>query len=141
MENLAPGRWPAGNPETGYLDCDAGATKTFILEAHRKDPADSFWARCFGLRPATEFYDLSSDPDGLASTAATADISALRERLHAELTRQKDPRTIGDGTVFDRYEHANKGHVGFYERFMRGEKLATPWVQPTDYERTTLPQP
>jgi hypothetical protein len=28
---------PAGNPETGYLNCDRGATKTDILAARRLD--------------------------------------------------------------------------------------------------------
>ncbi|MBX3744415.1 MAG: hypothetical protein KF833_03830 [Verrucomicrobiae bacterium] len=28
LRNLQTGRWPAGNPETGYLDCDGSPTKT-----------------------------------------------------------------------------------------------------------------
>ncbi len=40
IENFEPSRWPAGNPETGYMDADAGATKTNIIAAHRKDAAD-----------------------------------------------------------------------------------------------------
>ncbi len=136
VENLEPSRWPAGNPETGYLDCDGGATKSFILRAHRKDPADPFWAQCFGLRPPVECYDLARDPAGVHNIAATRDTTELRARLRAELTAQGDPRMGGDGGVFDRYEHANKGHVGFHERFLRGEKMPTPWVTPTDYEPT-----
>ena len=38
LRNFEPTRWPACNPETGYLNCDASPTKTFILEAHRQDP-------------------------------------------------------------------------------------------------------
>ena len=41
----------------------------------------------------------------------------------------------GGGAVFDKYLHANPGHVGFYERFMAGEKMPTHWVNPTDYEK------
>ena len=40
----------------------------------------------------------------------------------------------GQGDVFDRYEHANKGQVGFYEKFLRGEKLKTGWVNDSDFE-------
>ncbi len=143
LQNFEPARWPAGNPETGYLDCDAGATKTYILDAHRKDPANSNWASCFGLRPGEEFYDLKKDSDCLRNLALTTEASAqqsvLREDMHSELRRQGDPRMDGTGAIFDGYPHANKGHAGFYERFMAGEKLATGWVRPADYE--TKPNP
>jgi hypothetical protein len=141
-ENFEPTRWPAGNPETGYLDCDGGATKTHILEAHRIDPASEFWAFCFGMKPAEEFYDLAQDPDCLRNRARSpehaTEKAALRERLHAELRKQGDPRTEGKGGVFDNYLHANKGHVSFYERFMAGEKIPTGWVSPDDYEKAPI---
>ena len=41
----------------------------------------------------------------------------------------------GKGDVFDKYPHANKGHVGFYERFMKGEPLKAGWVKETDFEK------
>jgi N-sulfoglucosamine sulfohydrolase len=138
LENFEPTRWPGGNPETGYLDCDAGATKTFILDAHRRNQADPHWALCFGLRPAVELYDLRDDPDCVRNLAgrpeSAGEQDALREQLHAELRAQGDPRMDGRGSVFDEYPHANKGHVGFYERFMAGEKLKAGWVSPTDFE-------
>lgn len=145
LENFEPTRWPAGNPETGYLDCDAGATKSFILDAHRKNPADRFWAMSFGLRPSEEFYDLKSDPYCLRNLASDSTTAALKMKLHdqlrAELGKQGDPRMEGKGAIFDNYTHANSGHVGFYERFMAGEKLKTPWVNPTDYEPKPLVTP
>ena len=139
--NFAPDRWPVGNPETGYLDCDAGATKTFILDAHRKNPTDTFWQLCFGKRGGEELYDLTNDRDclvNLAGGAAQGPMQAgLKSRLFSELKAQGDPRMLGQGDEFDRYEHANKGHVNFYERFMRGEDLKTGWVNDTDYEPGT----
>ena len=141
LRNFEPTRWPVGNPETGYLDCDAGATKTLILEEHRKNSADPYWALCFGLRPGEELYDLRADPDCLRNLAESANFAsaraALTNRLLTELTRQGDPRMVGQGEVFDRYPHANKGHVGFYERFLKGEKLQTGWVKETDFEKLT----
>jgi N-sulfoglucosamine sulfohydrolase len=140
IENFEPTRWPAGNPETGYLDCDGGATKTFILDAHRKNPADPFWQLCFGLRPSTEFYDLKADPDFVKSLPANPRATALQKQLHTELTQQGDPRMLGHGDVFDKYEHASKVNVGFYEKFMRGEPMKTGWITPTDIEpRKPLP--
>ncbi len=142
LKNFEPSRWPAGNPETGYLDCDAGPTKSFILDARRANPADPHWALCFGMRPGEELYDLRNDPDCLRNLALSpqgaAAQSSLREEMLAELRQQGDPRVVGDGAIFDRYEHANRGHVGFYERFQRGEKPATGWVRASDYEKEPL---
>jgi len=140
LRNFEPTRWPAGNPETGYLDCDGGATKGCILAAHRKNPADAPWAFCFGLRPGEELYDLKNDPDCLRNLADTASSSrtkeALTNALFAELKQQGDPRMFGQSAVFDEYLHASPAHVGFYERFMRGEKLKAGWVSETDFETT-----
>jgi len=138
LRNFEPARWPAGNPETGYLDCDGGATKTFILEAHRKNPADTHWALCFGPRPAEELYHLRDDPDCLRNLAGSADAAALlrslTNTLFRELKQQDDPRMSGHDEVFDRYPHANPAHVGFHERFLRGEKLNAGWVNQSDFE-------
>ncbi len=138
LQNFEPTRWPAGNPETGYLDTDAGETKTVILERYRQNPADPYWALCFGLRPADELYDLRADPDCVKNLAAlpthTATRDRQRERLFARLTAQEDPRVLGRGAIFDGYVHANPGNVGFYERYFRGEKMNTGWVNASDFE-------
>ncbi|MBI5383266.1 MAG: sulfatase [Verrucomicrobia bacterium] len=143
LHNFEPARWPAGNPETGYLDCDGGATKTFILDAHRRNPADPHWAWCFGRRPGEELYDLRRDPDCLRNLANVSESASTRARLKdslfAELKQQGDPRLIGQGEVFDRYPHASPGHVGFYERFMKGENLKAGWVRESDFEKPARP--
>lgn len=143
VENFEPSRWPGGNPETGYMDCDAGATKSHILERHRKDAADPFWALCFGLQPNLQLYDLKRDPDFTSNQAGqpgtAAQLARLRDQLHAELRRQGDPRMEGKGDIFDRYEHATKANVGFYEKFMRGEKVNAGWINQGDIEKKPLP--
>ena len=142
LENFEPARWPAGNPETGYLNVDASPTKTFILEARRRAGSDPFWDLCFGKRPPVELYDLRADPDCVRNVAAdparTASRAALRAELHDRLKAQGDPRMFGQGEVFDRYVHANPAHVGFYERYLRGEKLQAGWVSPSDFEPRPL---
>jgi hypothetical protein len=45
---------------------------------------------------------------------------------------------FGQGRLFDEYPHANQNNAGFYERFMRGEKLNASWVSPTDFETAPL---
>ena len=145
LRHYAADRWPAGNPETGYLDCDGGATKTDILAAHRNDPSDKYWALCFGLRAPEELYDLSADPDCLlnlaADPAAAATRAALSARMTAELTAQGDPRMSGQGDVFDHYEYANRGDAHFYDRFLRGEKVRAGWINPDDIDPTAAGNP
>ena len=142
LQNFEPSRWPACNPETGYLNVDASPTKSLILDAHRASSGDIPWALCFGKRPAEELYDLRADPDcvvNLASSeAAKTRLAALKTELQARLRAEGDPRMEGKGEVFDKYVHANKGHVGFYERFMKGEPLKAGWVSPTDFEKKPL---
>ncbi len=43
---------------------------------------------------------------------------------------------FGKGEIFDNYPVTS--HPGFYERFMKGEKLDTGWVKPTDFEKQPL---
>jgi arylsulfatase A-like enzyme len=142
LENFEPSRWPACNPETGYLNVDASPTKTLILDRRRAAGKDSFWDLCFGKRPPVEFYDLKTDPDAvknLANSPATEKRRAeLKAAMYAELKAQGDPRMFGQGEVFDKYVHSNTAHVGFYERYMKGEKLSAGWVSPTDFEKAPL---
>lgn len=137
LKNYEPSRWPAGNPETGYLDTDGGPTKSLILEMGRKDRADRFWRLNFGMRPAEEFYDLTVDEDCVHNLAGESvhkeTLQKLRERMESELKAQGDPRMAGNGRVFDEYPATNG--AGFYEKFMRGEKVNAGWVTPTDFEK------
>ena len=135
--NFTPDRWPAGNPETGYLNTDGGATKTEILNANRARPGDRHWRMCFGKRPAEELFDLRNDPDCMTNLATAPEhqerLASLGALLEAGLRRQEDPRMAGQGGVFDRYPYAGPER-GLYERLLKGEKIPTGWVSPTDYE-------
>lgn len=135
LKNFEPTRWPACNPETGYLNCDGSPTKTQVLEMRTTQP--KFWKACFGKRPAEELYDLKNDPDCLTNLAEAPAHSAtkqeLAEQLTAELKQQEDPRMFGQGQVFEAYPYADPGLRNFYERFTRGEKLTAGWVSPTDF--------
>jgi arylsulfatase A-like enzyme len=143
LRNYEPSRWPAGNPETGYLDTDGSPTKSLILERGRRDRADKFWQLNFGRRPAAELYDLRSDPDcvrNLAPDSVQSDrVAALRARMESALKAQGDPRMLGNGQVFDQYKPTAGG--GFYEQFMRGEKPRAGWVNETDFEREKIASP
>lgn len=142
LRNYEPDRWPAGNPETGYLNCDGGAIKTDILKAHRDSPGHRPWALAFGKRPAEELYDVAADRDcvkNLADIPAHAKLKTqLREQMERELKAQGDPRMEGKGGMFDQFPYADDGGRGFYERYMKGEKVRAGWVNPTDFEKAPL---
>lgn len=138
LHNFKTDRWPAGPPQTGYLNCDGSPTKTIIIKG-RKDPAThKYWEWSFDKRPADEFYHIASDKDctqNLADDPQYADVkNRLHDQLFAELKQQQDPRVLGNGDVFDEYLYADKAHRNFYERYMNGEKLNAGWVNPSDFE-------
>lgn len=142
LRNFEIDRWPTGNPETGYLDCDAGATKTFVLQERRDKGQSKYWDLGFGKRVGEELYDLKRDPDcvnNLAASPAHATLKAkLRVQMERELKAQGDPRMFGKGDIFDKYEYANPAQRHFYERFMRGEKIKASWVNESDFEKEPI---
>ena len=142
LRNYEPSRWPAGNPETGYLNTDGSPTKTSILQARREGRDKGFWDLAFGKRATEELYDLKQDPsclDNLAGTPGHRERKEhLRQLMERELRAQDDPRQFGRGEIFDRYVYADETTRNFYERFMRGEKLNAGWVNPSDFETAPI---
>lgn len=144
LKNFEPTRWPAGNPEAGYLNCDGSPTKTEILRGHRAGEDTPFWQWAFGRRPDEELYDLGDDPACVKNLAEdkrhAATLAALREQMLAELKAQQDPRMFGSGDIFDRYPYADEAMRGYYDRYLRGERVPRAgWVNESDYE-TKPPQ-
>lgn len=142
LNNYETDRWPAGNPETGYLNCDASPTKTDILAKRREGTSPQYWELCFGKRPDQELYNLQDDPDCLNNLADSAEHASLRSKLEARmvglLKQQGDPRMFGNGDIFDGYPYSSSATDNFYERYMSGEKVKAGWVSPTDFEKEPL---
>ncbi len=140
LYNFDPERWPAGNPETGYLNCDGSPTKTECIKARQSSETQRYWAWSFGKRPQEELYDIREDPECVNNLADDSKLQpakdALRDQLFRELREQGDPRMEGKGDVFDEYPYADKKTQHFYERYMSGEldKRAAGWVNPSDFE-------
>lgn len=138
LHNYETDRWPAGNPETGYLNCDGSPTKSLILERRGEESEGRFWELCFGKRPAEELFRLATDPDcveNLADSAAWAERKKqLATVMERELKAEGDPRMFGRGEFFDRIPYANKGHRDFHRRYLAGEKLRAGWVRPSDFQ-------
>ncbi|MHB1180053.1 MAG: sulfatase-like hydrolase/transferase, partial [Daejeonella sp.] len=137
--NYEPNRWPSGNPETGYLDTDGSPTKTELLDANRRGKYHNLWQLSFGKKPMEELYQTDKDPysmKNLANDPALAKIKAsLKGQMEQELKSQKDPRMFGKGSIFDKYPYGEPRVKNFYERYMKGEKIATGWVNDTDFEK------
>jgi arylsulfatase A-like enzyme len=140
LKNYEPNRWPVCNPETGYLNCDGGATKTFILNQRRSGLEKNYWKMCFGHRLEKELYDTKTDPDcvhNLMSNPKYKTLAAqLEKEMEAKLKQQGDLRMFGYGHLYEQAPFAEVN--GFYERFMKGEKIKTGWVEPTDYEQEAV---
>jgi hypothetical protein len=56
----------------------------------------------------------------------------LQKTMESKLFAQEDPRMLGDGSIFDKYPVTDG--AGFYERYLRGEKVRAGWVEETDFE-------
>lgn len=138
-QNFKPERWPAGNPETGYLNTDGSPTKTEILNLHRKGKDSTYWNYAFGKRPQEELYDIENDPQCLKNLAFDESYSSLKktlkEKMIGDLKRQGDPRVLGNGDVFDQYPYSGENVKDFYNRYMGGEEIKTHWVNATDFEK------
>ena len=150
--NARPDRWPAGNPETGYMNTDGGPTKTAILNLRRDGIDRRYWDQCFGRRPAVELFDLQSDPDCLTNLAGMPGYaetqSTLTSRLQQVLVQQGDPRATGDWpdgvTDFDDYPYSQQRLKGFYEKWQsgwtddRGRGVRASWINDTDLETESV---
>lgn len=133
LRNYETGRWPAGDPETGYLNCDGSPTKTEVLQKR-----GACWELCFGKRGAVELFDVDKDPfclENLAGRTEHREVEqALDARLQRELRAQGDPRAEGRGEVFEQYPYAQESMRGYYEKFRAGKAPRAAWVNPSDYE-------
>lgn len=137
IHNYEPQRWPACNPETGYMNVDGSPTKTEIIRARRSPDTEYLWELSMGFRPEIELYDIESDVfcmHNLASDPAMKDtVAALERELTGRLVAEGDPRMQGRGDVFDRYPNMCPQHQ-YYNRTKAGEKIATLWINPTDFD-------
>jgi N-sulfoglucosamine sulfohydrolase len=104
VHNYEPDRWPVGNPETGYPNCDNGPTKTLISSQF-----DVYYRLCFGKRPGDELYKVNEDPDCMKNLAADPSLQPLMKQLRAEmdalLRADADPRVFGRGALFESYKY------------------------------------
>ncbi len=142
LHNFETNRWPACNPETGYMDTDGSPTKTAVLQSRTNGAASRYWELSFGKRVGEELYDLKHDPDCLTNLVGQPAYGPVAEQLKAqmmsELRQQEDPRVLGRGHIFDEYPSDDVAVRGFYERHQRGAVMKTGWVNPSDFEKLSV---
>lgn len=142
LRNYAPDRWPAGNPETGYPNCDGSPTKTEILRLRNDPVMCKYWQLSFGKRPEEELYDIINDPACLINLAQLPEHeyrrTELRQTMENLLREQGDPRLTG-GAPLDENPTADEGLRDFHRRFISGELPPASWINPGDIQ--TGPEP
>ena len=143
IRNFKTDRWPAGNPQTGYLNTDGSPTKTEILNSHRQGTKENHWELAFGFRPEYEMFNIETDREcmnNIADAERYAEIRAQMERTMTQALRTEgDPRVLGKGDVFDHYPYANTREKSFYSRYLEDPtSVRAGWVNPNDFE--TSPQ-
>jgi arylsulfatase A-like enzyme len=120
VRNYEPDRWPVGNPETNYPNCDNSPTKTLLTSTF-----DEYYRLCFGKRPPEELYRITDDPDCVKNLASESDLQSvkrqLREELEAMLRKDEDPRVLGHGDIFEKYKYlGGRGHS--YDAWLKYQK-------------------
>ena len=125
LKNFETERWPAGNPETGYMNVDGSPTKTEVLKAKHNKETAYYWQLSFGKRKAEELYNIRKDPDCMVNLAEMPEYETLKRKLEKEMTlrlvEQEDPRMFGRGGLFDKYPDMSPAHQ-FWNRTEAGEK-------------------
>lgn len=123
VHNFAPERWPAGNPETGYTNCDYSPTKRKILEMNEQGES-YYYQLAFGKRPAEELYDIVKDPQCLNNLATDLQyqevMEALSKQLTAYLIQTKDPRLLISPDYFDQMECVYDGASCTWKAYEEG---------------------
>ena len=118
VKNFIPSRWPVGNPEYGFLNCDNSPTKSFIMSLKNDVLMSKYYKMNFDKRSEEELYQISQDPECLINLAYTNNYKEIKDslwlKLERELTNQRDPRILGKGEIFDYYP---------YSRIPRQQKL------------------
>ncbi|MBI5693586.1 MAG: sulfatase [Verrucomicrobia bacterium] len=121
VHNFHPERWPAGNPETDFGNCDPGPTKELL-----KQIGGHFYDLSFGKRLSDELYDLRTDPAGVDNVAYdlfyAATVETLRRRMLELLKAEEDPRVLGRAAELERYEYVGGGGNKSYDNWLKAQE-------------------
>lgn len=110
IRNLAPDRWPAGDPDQ-LADIDSGSQyKNRLLHTAAEDRSNFFWHLAAGKRPTEELYATDGENADITRNLADSPLheeirNRLRDRLQQEMQNTQDPWTLGRGALFNTYPY------------------------------------
>ena len=120
VHNYEPDRWPTGNPETFYMNCDNSPTKTVLTSR-----SDKYFEMSFGKRAEEELYKINQDPACVNNLAAHPEyankIKELRSKMETMLKDEGDLRTLGKAEFYDTIEYVGKKGHG-WEAYLEKQK-------------------
>lgn len=135
--NFETDRWPAGNPETGYLNVDGSPTKTEIIQSRHNTETMHYWQLSLGKRKKHELYNIRTDRECMSDLIDDVTYAKLakdmKEQLLETLKSQQDPRLLGNGAVFDEYTYMGKER-NVWNRMKQGEKIKLGFINETDLD-------
>lgn len=121
VHNFHPERWPAGNPETDFGNCDPGPTKEVV-----KRLGGYYYDLSFGKRLPDELYDIRRDPECVVNLANDLfykpTVEALRSKMMTMLRDEQDPRALGNAAVFDTYKYVGGRDKKGYDEWLRAQE-------------------
>lgn len=137
IHNYEPSRWPAGNPETGYMNIDGSPTKTEIIKSRHNPDTKFYWDLSMGKRGEGELYDISKDALCMTNLYGLPEyqeiVDDLEKDMRERLKKQGDPRMFGKGDIFDKYPNMCKSRM-YWNRTHAGEKVPATWINDTDFD-------
>ncbi len=120
VHNFHPDRWPAGNPETDFGNCDPGPTKEVL-----KAIGGHFYELSFGKRLPDELYRLSDDSECVRNLAYDLAfkkvVEDLRYKMMSLLQDEGDPRALGKTEIFNTYQYTGGRGKG-YETWLQQQE-------------------
>ncbi len=121
IKNLEFTRWPAGNPETGYTNCDSSPVKDQILAMHAQGD-DYYYQLAFGKRPEHELYHIKEDPECLHNLAESH--PAIKNQMEAQLINilleTADPHLTISPDYFDKMELVSDTDLYSWKSYLNG---------------------
>jgi arylsulfatase A-like enzyme len=140
LRNYEIDRWPACNPETGYLNVDKSPTKSLLINLRRAGVDTNYWMMSFGKRPAVELYDVAKDPYCMTNLATDSkykkQLKEMEDFMVEKLTVQGDLRMQGFGHLYEKFPFTQ--YRNYYENYMNGTIGNLNWADPNDYEPTYI---
>jgi len=140
LRNYETDRWPACNPETGYLNVDKSPTKSLLINLRRSGVNTDYWMMSFGKRPALELYDTKKDPFCINNLATDVkykkQLTELENFMVQKLTAQGDLRMQGFGHLYEQFPFTQ--YQNYYENYMNGSIGNLKWADANDYEPTYI---